>query len=151
MYAAGTNGLPVISGQANSQIVTNPDPYNPIIKDPTEDTQDFMLLMVEQLKNQDPLNPMQSNEFTMQLATLNSLETQIAMKGLLEQGLDGSRLSEATSLIGRYVEGVDANGSFVTGYVDRVEIIEGVAALKIDEQMLLVEQVYSVDDVAPDV
>ena len=73
MFAAGTNGLPIISGATNSQVVSNPDPYNPVIKDPQDDSQDFMMLMIEQLKNQDPLNPMDSSEFTTQLAALNSL------------------------------------------------------------------------------
>ena len=33
-----------------------------------------MKLMIEQLKNQDPMNPMKSEEFTTQLAQINSLE-----------------------------------------------------------------------------
>jgi flagellar basal-body rod modification protein FlgD len=149
MYAAGVNGLPVITGSTNSQVVRNPDPDNPVIKDAQDQDQDFMLLMIEQLKNQDPLNPMQSQEFTNQLAALNSLETQISIKGLIEDGLDSGRLGEATQLIGRYVEGVDAEGSFVNGFVDRVEMIDGLPVLKVEDKVLLVEQVFMVDDEAP--
>ena len=68
------------------------------------------------------------------------------MKDLLEDGLDGSRLSEATALIGRYVEGVDAGGNYLTGQVERVELIDGVATLKVGEGLLLVEQVFTIDD-----
>ena len=35
---------------------------------------DFMKLMISQLKNQDPLNPMDGTEFSAQLAQFSSLE-----------------------------------------------------------------------------
>ncbi|HDJ29118.1 MAG TPA: flagellar hook assembly protein FlgD, partial [Proteobacteria bacterium] len=34
----------------------------------------FLKLLIEQLKNQDPLNPMDSTDFTAQLAQFSSLE-----------------------------------------------------------------------------
>ena len=145
MYSTGIEGLPVTAGSGNSQVVSNPDPENPVIRD-AQESADFMTLMIEQLKNQDPLNPMQSNEFTMQLAALNSLEATIEMKSLLEESLASTQLSEAIGMIGGYVEGVDADSNYVTGYVDRVEVIEGAPVLVVDDSLLLLDQVYSIND-----
>jgi flagellar basal-body rod modification protein FlgD len=129
--------------------VLNPDPNNPIVTDPSKDSgQDFMRLIIEQLKNQDPMNPLNSGEFTTQLAQINSLEQLINMNTLMEQFIGGGKLADATALIGRYVEGMDANGTSIAGTVESVEVIDGVPSLKIGDQLLLPSQVVTVSDKA---
>ena len=149
MDAAGVNGQIYVDAPQNSQIVTNPDPANPVIKDAVDESQNFMRLMIEQLKNQDPMDPMDSNAFTQQLATINSLEQLISINNILTQNQQAAELSEATSLLGYYVEGLDSENSFVTGYVDRVEMIDGQATMIVGEHLLLVGQVLSVDELSP--
>lgn len=73
--------------------------------------QDFMKLLVAQLKNQDPLNPMDSREMITQLATLTSVERLTSLDqslGLLRAETTGMAGMQATSLIGRKVT-ADAN------------------------------------------
>ena len=48
-----------------------------------EDT--FLKLLVEQLKNQDPLSPMDGAQFVAQLAQFNSVEQLISINNKLEQ------------------------------------------------------------------
>ncbi len=82
-------------------------------------TQDeFLRLLVVQLENQDPLNPMESQDFLAQLATLNSLDQLIGINRKLEsmrseQGFL-SQL-EATSLIGKRVTAEGNHVSLVEG------------------------------------
>ena len=47
--------------------------------------EDFLILLVTQLKNQDPLNPMEGYEFAAQLATFSSLEQLTNISTLLEE------------------------------------------------------------------
>ena len=49
---------------------------------------DFLTLLVAQMKNQDPLNPMQTTEFTSQLAQFTSLEQLFTVNSNLE-GIQG--------------------------------------------------------------
>ena len=74
---------------------------------------DFLQLLVTQLKNQDPLNPSDPTEFTAQLAQFSSLEQLFNVNENLAQMNTGSaeleRLS-ALSLIGREI--VSESGSF---------------------------------------
>jgi flagellar basal-body rod modification protein FlgD len=69
---------------------------------------DFMKLLIAQLQNQDPLKPMDNQEFAVQLATFNSLEQLIGVNEKLDslvgkQGLSGQLNSAA--LIGKEVAG----------------------------------------------
>ena len=78
------------------------------------DTDKFMTLLVTQLQNQDPLNPMDNAQMTSQLAQLqtvtgvNNLNTTLAS---LKSSYQSSEAMQATNLIGR---GVLVDGSNVT-------------------------------------
>ncbi|MCK5313070.1 MAG: flagellar hook capping protein [Desulfobacteraceae bacterium] len=84
----------------------------------------FLTMMVAQLQNQDPLNPMQGSEFSSQLAQFSQLEqlmnlneTMISMQAAFEDNSD----RDVTSYIGKEIIGdVDSmsvkNGSASEGY-----------------------------------
>jgi flagellar basal-body rod modification protein FlgD len=50
----------------------------------TSDFEAFLKLLTTQMKNQDPLNPMESQEFATQLATFSGVEQQVRTNELLE-------------------------------------------------------------------
>ena len=67
----------------------------------------FLLLLTTQLQNQDPLSPMDTNEFTQQLVAFTEVEQSIKTNDRLEQLIDlqlGNQLTSAASYIGRSVE-----------------------------------------------
>jgi flagellar basal-body rod modification protein FlgD len=67
---------------------------------------DFLKLLISQLQNQDPLKPLDNQEFASQLATFNSLEQLIGVNEKLETlqtKLFQSNQFSATSLIGRQI------------------------------------------------
>jgi flagellar basal-body rod modification protein FlgD len=67
--------------------------------------QTFMALLTAQLKNQDPLSPMDSTQFTQQLVQMTSVQQQIYGNQLLENlvAQGGGSLTNAVNLIGRQV------------------------------------------------
>jgi flagellar basal-body rod modification protein FlgD len=71
---------------------------------PTLGKQDFLKLLITQLRNQDPLNPLDQNEFLAQTAQFTSLEnlqnisTQLAEMKALSQG---QALTQGASLLGK--------------------------------------------------
>lgn len=72
-----------------------------------EDLNKFLNLLVTQLKHQDPLDPMDSTEFTSQLVQFASVEQQIHQNANLEKliGLQqGSQVSSLVNYIGMKVE-----------------------------------------------
>jgi flagellar basal-body rod modification protein FlgD len=50
----------------------------------------FLKLLVAQLQNQDPLNPVQNDQFISQLATFSSLEQLISINKAVQQLADTS-------------------------------------------------------------
>ena len=137
---------PNMANGLNQRIVNNPDPQSPVIAEPekTDSGQDFMRLMMEQLRHQDPMNPADGSQFTQQLATMNSLQTLLDIKSLMEGQSSSGGLGEATQLLGYTVEGVDANGDIVSGKADSVEVLEGIPMVLVGDKLLLPGQVISV-------
>jgi flagellar basal-body rod modification protein FlgD len=67
------------------------------------DFETFLRMLTAQLRNQDPLNPMQSTDFAVQLATFAGVEQQAMTNKLLTQmaGQSGAGLAGAASFIGK--------------------------------------------------
>ena len=77
----------------------------------------FLKLLVTQMQNQDPLKPMDSTEYTQQLAQYSQVEQTVkqttALNDILSQ-LSTQSLTQANALIGREVE-MDSNVSGLAG------------------------------------
>ena len=72
-----------------------------------EDLNRFLNLLVTQLKNQDPLDPLDANEFTSQLVQFASVEQQIYQNTNLEKMLnlqETSQISSMVDFIGQRIE-----------------------------------------------
>ncbi len=64
-----------------------------------EDLNRFLNLLVTQLKNQDPLDPMDSNEFTSQLVQFAAVEQQIFANSNLEELVSLQQMGQISSLV----------------------------------------------------
>ncbi len=80
--------------------------------------QDFLKLFTEQLKYQDPMNPLDASAFTSQLAQFSSLEQLMNMNTKMQQMTQAENaLGSAASagLIGRHVKTAAGDAGAVTG------------------------------------
>jgi len=64
-----------------------------------EDLNRFLTLLVTQLQNQDPLEPLDSTEFTSQLVEFASVEQQISQNASLEKMLNLQESSQAADMV----------------------------------------------------
>ena len=72
----------------------------------TSDFETFLRMLTAQLENQDPLNPVDSNDYAVQLATFSSVEQQVLTNDLLTQltaQLGGATLSDFADWVGMEV------------------------------------------------
>lgn len=110
---------------------------------------DFLQLLVTQLRYQDPLQPLDDKEFVAQLAQFSSLEQMQNLNSNMENyislNLLENQLSRAASLVGAQVKVYDsASGETVEGKVEAVRMFDGVCKLVIDGNMY---DLYSVQEV----
>jgi flagellar basal-body rod modification protein FlgD len=88
----------------------------------------FLQLLTTQLKNQDPLSPMDTNTFTQQLVMMNGVQQQLQTNALLQNLVnEGSGAGPAVNLIGKQVEANSPTVSF-NGAADWTYDLGGKAA-----------------------
>ena len=77
----------------------------------------FLTLLTTQLKNQDPLSPLDSNQFTQQLVQMTGVEQQLASNDLLKQLVTntGTGISTAVGVIGKDVTASSADAQIAGG------------------------------------
>ena len=102
---------------------------------------EFIKILVTQLRSQDPLNPMKDTEFVGQMAQFNALESTKAMQTEIQS-------LRANSLIGYTVE-VQGEEDNVVGEVTSVDFIQGELKLIIDNQPYSMSDVIRVQRTAP--
>lgn len=102
----------------------------------TLDYDTFLKLLVAEMQNQDPTEPMDSTEYISQLASFSNVEQTIQTNARLEDLLKSSSIAQAGSLIGRSVSSPDGS---INGVVKQVEIYDdGVVAILQDGQKVVV-------------
>ncbi|HHT9126886.1 MAG TPA: flagellar hook capping FlgD N-terminal domain-containing protein [Candidatus Brocadiia bacterium] len=89
----------------------------------TEFGNEFMKLLMIQLQNQDPLDPVNDKEFLAQLAQFSSLAELTKLNVSFSQALQIQQLNEARGLIGQNITFRDTDsGNSLSGLVDGVKI-----------------------------
>ncbi len=83
------------------------------------DYNSFLRLLVAQMKNQDPTQPMDSTQYVAQLATFSQVEQTVQSNAKLDQILQSSALAQADSVIGRNITSADGT---ISGTVAEVRL-----------------------------
>jgi flagellar basal-body rod modification protein FlgD len=109
---------------------------------------DYMKLLITQLQNQNPLEPLSNNEMASQLAQFSSLQQLESMNSTFAQVLDTANHSYANSLIGKEVSflGETATGAVdvLRGVVEQVYKENGENFLIVGDYVLGLEDIISV-------
>lgn len=106
----------------------------------------FLKLLVTQLANQDPMNPMEDRDFIAQLAQFSSLEQMQQMNTSFETLGTSTAMSQSFGLTGKWVEFRDpADASrILNGRVDSVSLVDNKSVLNIGSNRVPLGSVVSV-------
>jgi len=82
----------------------------------------FLQLLIAEMKNQDPTNPMDTSQYMSQFAQLSTVEQAMQTNTKLDSLLSSQSLSQADGLIGKNVSFTDSTGATFTGKVASISI-----------------------------
>jgi len=86
------------------------------------DIDEFLKLMITELTNQDPLNPMDNAQLVEQIGQIRNISATTKLSDTLDSVLTGQSLTTASSLIGKSVAALNDQNENVAGVVDRVSV-----------------------------
>lgn len=140
--------------------LTNQTAYNKVNSSTKEETSDkdmFLSLMLQQMQNQDPTEPMDNQQWLSQLAQYSSLEqmTQMneglaglasALNSLSVNVSQNSGVSQTLSLIGKEVDIVDPEDpeNTITGTVTEATFDDGEGKIKVGGKYYSIAYVQNV-------
>lgn len=115
------------------------NPYGDAMRD--IDMNDFLKMMIAELQNQDPMNPMDNAQILGQISQIREIMSNDRLTNTLEAAFLGQNLSTANSLMGRSVVAlVEGEGGIrevlAAGKVTQISIENGVPKLHVGGRVL---------------
>ncbi len=106
---------------------------------------DFLKMLITELKNQDPTNPTDNAQILNQISQIRNIQATSDLTSTLNSVLLEQTFSAASLLVGKNVQGLAEDGSAVAGTVDSVTFNNGTATLNVGEQALSLGNVKQID------
>ena len=111
---------------------------------------EFLKLLVTQMRNQDPMKPVSDTEFIAQMAQFSSLEQTKTMSADITKLRQGNDFLQATNLLGKEVRLNLGDMAFTKGIVTDLNVKDGEARIIVGEKTYTLDQVNSVSAEAPE-
>jgi flagellar basal-body rod modification protein FlgD len=108
---------------------------------------DFINMMVTQLQNQDPTQPVKNEELLAQMSQISQLQSSTTLTSTLQGLTLQNSIGSASSLIGKNVSGLDANNDPISGLVTSIKVSGSDVNLQLDNGNQLA--LGSVTDISP--
>ena len=98
---------------------------------------DFVKLLITQLQNQDPTQPMTNSELLQQVSQIGQLQSQNSLQSTLTGLALQNQIGSASTLMGKYVTGNDASNNTAAGIVTSVSVANNTVTLNLDSGQTL--------------
>jgi len=118
---------------------SNSSPSNSLTTDAINDIDlgTFLKLMITELQNQDPLNPLDNKDMLAQISQIREVGATDKLTKTLDAVLLGQSIASATNMIGADISAISDGGESISGIVSRVSIDKGVPKLHVENLPLV--------------
>jgi len=133
----------------SSTSITTNSTSSQLVKKDVLGKDDFLRIFITQLKNQDPLQPLQDKDFIAQMAQFSSLEqiTNMAneMAGIKDLLSQQTSLGTLSNLIGKVGHWSDVDGVEQSGSITSVLMKDGIFYATVNDQEVPIDQLFKVE------
>ena len=92
-------------------------------------SQDFMTMLLAELKNQDPTQPVSNSDLLNQLSQMEALQSNVELNSTLSSFASNQQIASGASFLGKMVTGTDANKKPVSGVADSISLQNGTVTI----------------------
>lgn len=105
---------------------------------------DFLRMMIAQLQNQDPMNPMDDSQLLQQISQIRDIQASTELTSTLGNLGVGQNLASASALISKKVTALDNSGNAISGIVQSVSMQDGKPQLVINGSNVSLSNIQSI-------
>ena len=127
------------STNTQSQNTNAADPLNRV------NLNDFLKLLVTELQNQDPTQPMDNSQILQQVSQIKAIESNQRLSDTLTSMQTQQNLVAASTLLQQTVTGLTDSGTMITGQVDKVTVDSTGVKVSIGDQTITLKNITQVN------
>ncbi|HWA61557.1 MAG TPA: flagellar hook capping FlgD N-terminal domain-containing protein [Caulobacteraceae bacterium] len=132
-------------GASTQTTSTTQQTINSSLASVADNYQTFLSLLTTQLKNQDPLSPLDTNQFTQQLTQMTGVEQQLLGNQLLQTLVnEQAGMSQAANLIGKVITAPGSGSQPISGVVSAVQQVNGATLLTVGSDQVPLSSVTQI-------
>ncbi len=109
------------------------------------DNEMFMALLVAQLTNQDPSDPMDTNEMMSQQVQMAQMEQTVAQTETIQEQFALTMRMAAMGVVGQQVSYYDSDGAVVTGEASSASFAASVPSIKVGDTDVSLDAILAVN------
>ena len=107
-------------------------------------SQDFLTMLITELKNQDPTQPVSNSELLQQLSQMQALQSNVELNSTLTNLSNDQQITAGASFLGKVVSGTDSKNNPISGTADSVFLQNGTLMIGVGSNALSIANVTGV-------
>jgi flagellar basal-body rod modification protein FlgD len=133
-----TSSISGVQGQLGQQTTTS-DAFNKM------DLGQFIKLLVTEMQNQDPMNPMDNSQILQQISQIKAIASNDKMSTTLSSMQLQQNMISGSVLMNQTIAGLTDQGNKVNGVVDKISVDSGAVILHVGKDTVQLKNVSEID------
>jgi flagellar basal-body rod modification protein FlgD len=114
------------------------------------DFSEFINLLVVEMQNQDPLNPMENSEILQQISQIKAIASNDKLTTTLTSLQLQQDMATGSSLLNQTVTGLNTDSKMITGVVDKVSVADGKVKVHVGDNTVEIKNIASMNNISSD-